>query len=163
MNIKLKNKIFAVIGAGAIAIASVMLQSLEGVEYKPYYDVGGVLTVCYGHTGSDIIKDKIYTESECHALLDKDLKRFGVQVDKLVTVDIPDTTRAALYSFTYNVGIGAFKRSTLLKKLNTGDVVGACDEMKRWIYAGGKKWQGLMNRREIEDEVCHLQLKPLLP
>ncbi|WP_256937108.1 glycoside hydrolase family protein, partial [Enterobacter chuandaensis] len=61
---------------------------------------------------------------------------------------------AALYSFTYNVGAGAFSRSTLLKKLNTGDVPGACIELQRWTYAGGKQWKGLITRREIEREVC---------
>ena len=56
--------------------------------------------------------------------------------------------------FTYNVGSGAFASSTLLKKLNAGDVPGACKELQRWTYAGGKQWKGLITRREIEREVC---------
>lgn len=75
-------------------------------------------------------------------------------VNPLIKVNIPDYTRAALYSFTYNVGVGAFSRSTLLKKLNAGDQAGACNELKRWIYAGGVKWKGLMTRREVEKAVC---------
>nr|MBJ6969775.1 glycoside hydrolase family protein [Vibrio cholerae] len=55
--------------------------------------------------------------------------------------------------------VGAFSRSTLLKKLNAGEMTQACDELKRWVYAGGKKWKGLMNRREIEEEVCSLAFK----
>ncbi|ELY4257915.1 glycoside hydrolase family protein, partial [Cronobacter sakazakii] len=43
---------------------------------------------------------------------------------------------------------------TLMKKLNDSDYVGACNELKRWIYAGGKKWKGLMNRREVEYAIC---------
>lgn len=150
----LRNKIIAAMGGGAIAIAAAVIPSLEGVEHKPYQDVVGVWTVCYGHTGADIIKSKTYTEAECQALLNKDLRAVASQVDSLIKRPIPDTTRAALYSFAYNVGAGAFRQSTLLKKINAGDTVGACNELRRWTYAGGKQWKGLMNRREIEREVC---------
>lgn len=150
----LRNKIIAAMGGGAIAIAAAVIPSLEGVEHKPYQDVVGVWTVCYGHTGADIIKSKTYTEAECQALLNKDLRAVANQIDPLIKRQIPDTTRAALYSFTYNVGAGAFHQSTLLKKINAGDTVGACNELRRWTYAGGKQWKGLMNRREIEREVC---------
>ncbi len=103
-----------------------------------------------GHTGSDIIPTKNYTKVECDELLEKDLTIVAKAVNPLIKINIPDYTRAALYSFTYNVGIGAFSRSTLLKKLNAGDQAGACNELKRWIYAGGKAWKGLMTRREVE-------------
>ncbi len=150
----LRNKIIAAMGGGAIAIAAAVIPSLEGVEHKPYQDIVGVWTVCYGHTGADIIKSKTYTEAECQALLNKDLRTVANQIDPLIKRQIPDTTRAALYSFTYNVGAGAFRQSTLLKKINAGDTVGACNELRRWTYAGGKQWKGLMNRREIERDVC---------
>lgn len=145
-------------GASTIAIAAAMVMPFEGVEYKPYYDVVGVLTVCFGHTGDDIIPGKTYTHAECKQLLNIDLKKVQVQVDPLIHVDIPKATRAALYSFTYNVGIGNFSSSTLLKLLNQRQYASACEQLKRWVYAGGKKWKGLMTRREIEDEVCRLQL-----
>ncbi|EFQ7222269.1 lysozyme [Salmonella enterica] len=155
MQIKIKHLITG--GAGAVAIAAAMLgghDGLEGRRYIPYRDVAGVLTVCDGHTGKDIIPGKRYTDAECDALLDKDLKRVKAQVDPLIKVSIPESERAAFYSFAYNVGTGAFSRSTLLKKLNAGDHAGACNELKRWTYAGGKQWKGLMTRREIEREVC---------
>lgn len=120
----LRNKIIAAMGGGAIAIAAAVIPSLEGVEHKPYQDVVGVWTVCYGHTGADIIKSKTYTEAECQALLNKDLRKFANQIDPLIKRPIPDTTRAALYSFAYNVGAGAFRQSTLLKKINSGDTAG---------------------------------------
>lgn len=150
----LRSKIVASLGGGAIAIAAAVIPSLEGVEHKPYQDVVGVWTVCYGHTGADIIKSKTYTEAECQALLNKDLRNVANQIYPLIKRPIPDTTRAALYSFSYNVGAGAFSQSTLLKKINAGDTVGACNELRRWVYAGGMKWKGLMNRREIERDVC---------
>jgi lysozyme len=69
-------------------------------------------------------------------------------------VPLNEYQRAALYSFTYNVGTEAFSKSTLLKKLNAGDQSGACDELRRWKLAGGKKWKGLIKRREIERSLC---------
>ncbi|EME8509087.1 lysozyme [Salmonella enterica] len=155
MQIKIKHLITG--GAGAVAIAAAMLgghDGLEGRRYIPYRDVAGVLTVCDGHTGKDIIPGKRYTDAECDALLNKDLKRVKAQVDPLIKVSIPESERAAFYSFAYNVGTGAFARSTLLKKLNAGDHAGACNELKRWTYAGGRQWKGLVTRREIEREVC---------
>lgn len=139
---------------GLISLTVAMVTNFEGYESKPYRDVVGVLTVCYGHTGSDIIPTKTYTKAECKALLEKDLAIVAKAVNPLIKVDIPDYTRAALYSFTYNVGTGAFSRSTLLKKLNAGDQAGACNELKRWIYAGGKPWKGLISRREVEEAIC---------
>lgn len=159
MNPTLRNKLIGAIagGSGAIAIASVMLGNADGLEGRRYYayqDVVDVWTVCDGHTGSDIRRGHRYTDKECDALLHSDLRKVATAIDPLIKVKIPDTTRAALYSFTYNVGAGAFSKSTLLKKLNSGDVPGACKELQRWTYAGGKQWKGLISRREIEREVC---------
>ncbi|WP_252384142.1 lysozyme, partial [Escherichia coli] len=79
---------------------------------------------------------------------------FARQINPYIKVDIPETTRGALYSFVYNVGAGNFRTSTLLRKINHGDIKGACDQLRRWTYAGGNQWKGLMTRREIEREVC---------
>lgn len=151
---KIPNNIKKAAAGGTIALTVAMLSFFEGVKYKPYEDVVGVLTVCFGHTGADIIPTKTYTESECLALLEKDLSKVRKGVDPLIKVDIDDNTRAAIYSFAYNVGTGAFARSTMLKKLNAGDITGACNELKRWTYAGGVPWKGLITRREIEEAVC---------
>lgn len=145
-------------GAGAIAIAASMIKPLEGIEYVPYRDVAGVLTVCWGTTGPDVIEGKVYTKEECEHFLDRDLKAIERQILPMIKPVLPEPTKAALYSFTYNVGVGAFSRSTLLKKLNAGDMNGACEQLKRWVYAGGKKWKGLMTRRDIEVEVCKLAI-----
>lgn len=160
MDSALRNKIAASLGGGAIAIATVMItgpsgnDGLEGVRHDPYQDVVGVWTVCYGHTGRDIMLGKTYTETECRALLNKDLTTVAQQINPYIKVPIPETTRGALYSFVYNVGAGNFKTSTLLRTINQGDVKGACEQLKRWVYAGGKKWKGLMNRRDVEYQVC---------
>lgn len=151
---KIPNKIKNAAAGGLMALTVSMIAYFEGMETRPYKDVVGVQTVCYGHTGADIIPTKTYSESECLALLEKDLSKVRKGVDPLIKVDIDDNTRAAIYSFAYNVGTGAFARSTMLKKLNAGDIAGACNELKRWTYAGGKEWKGLITRREIENAVC---------
>ncbi|SFK33091.1 lysozyme [Candidatus Pantoea symbiotica] len=138
-------------------IATVLLSGRTGIEgrvYEPYLDVTGVLTVCDGHTGDDIVRGKRYTDRECERLTWNDLQPVRRTVDDLVSVPLNEYQRAALYSFTYNVGTEAFSKSTLLKKLNTGDQSGACDELRHWVYAGGMKWKGLMNRRDMERSLC---------
>ncbi|HBM2915254.1 lysozyme [Klebsiella michiganensis] len=153
----LRKSVIAAIGGGAIAVATAMLSGkdgLEGREYVPYRDVVGVLTVCDGHTGRDIIPGKRYTDKECDALTTADLKRIASQVDPYIKVPTTETQRAAIYSFAYNVGATATIKSTLLKKLNARDYGGACTELKRWVYAGGQKWKGLINRRDVEYQVC---------
>ncbi|WP_333620409.1 lysozyme [Pantoea septica] len=157
MSNSLRNKLIAAAGGGAMLIATVFLGGKDGVEgrvYEPYKDVAGVWTVCDGHTGTDIIKGKKYTDRECDRLLWSDLQPVKKAVDSLVKVPLNEYQRAALYSFTYNVGSGAFSKSTLLKKLNTGDQDGACEELRRWVYAGGMKFRGLMNRRDMERSMC---------
>lgn len=141
---KLRNSVIAAVPVGAIAIASALItgptgdDGTEGVRYKAYKDVVGIWTVCHGHTGNDIMLGKTYSEAECRALLNKDLATVAQQINPYIKVPIPETTRGALYSFVYNVGAGNFKTSTLLRTINRGDIKGACEQLRRWTYAGGK-------------------------
>ena len=158
----LRNKLIGVAGAGSLAIATVFLGGKDGVEgrkYEAYRDVAGVWTVCDGHTGRDIVIGKKYTDRECDNLLWKDLQPAKKTVDTLVKAPLDEYQRAALYSFVFNVGSDAFSKSTLLRKLNKGDHAGACEEMRRWVYAGGMKWKGLQNRREMERSLCLAESK----
>ncbi|WP_058962522.1 lysozyme [Type-E symbiont of Plautia stali] len=157
MSNSLRNKLIAAAGGGSLFIATVFLGGKDGVEgrvYEPYKDVAGVWTVCDGHTGGDIVKGRKYTDRECDRLMWSDLQPVKRAVDSLVKVPLGEYQRASLYSFTYNVGTSAFSKSTLLKKLNAGDEAGACEEMRRWVYAGGMKWKGLQNRRDMERSLC---------
>jgi len=157
MSAGLRNKLIAAAGGGSMLIAALFIGGKDGVEgraYEPYKDVAGVWTVCDGHTGNDIIRNKRYTDQECDRLLIRDLKPVKKAVDEMVKVPLNDYQQAAIYSFTYNVGISAFSKSTLLKKMNSGDQAGACEELRRWVYAGGMKWRGLMNRRDMERSMC---------
>ncbi|WP_276557069.1 lysozyme [Pantoea dispersa] len=157
ISVVLRNRLLAAAGGGALTLAMILLggpDGLEGRRYVPYSDVAGVLTVCDGHTGPDIVRNKTYTDRECDAVLRADLKAVQAEVDGLVRVPLSDYQRAGLYSFAYNTGTDAFSRSSLLKKLNAGDRTGACSEMRRWVFAGGRRWRGLMKRRETERALC---------
>ncbi|EEG86162.1 putative Lysozyme [Proteus penneri ATCC 35198] len=91
----LKQKVTAVASAGAVSIALTVISYFEGgVRYEPYRDVAGILTVCYGHTGNDIIQSKTYTQQECDELLQKDFIRTQQQVDVLVKVPVDDKTKS---------------------------------------------------------------------
>lgn len=104
MNSQLRNKIAAAItsGGGAIAIATAMLgghDGLEGRRYVAYRDVVGVLTVCDGHTGADIILGKRYSEAECDALLKSDLQKVARIVYPAIKVKTTETQRRYLLVF----------------------------------------------------------------
>lgn len=140
----------------AVALSVGMLAGLEGYVNRPYYDIAGVLTECYGNThGVDVNKPK--THEECLVLLDNEASRVG----RMLVNDYGGHTAHTLasgISFVYNVGDGAYKGSTYRKKLKQGDLKGACLEMNKWVYItrDGKKMQalGLINRRAKEVELC---------
>jgi lysozyme len=124
----------------------------EGIRFKPYRDVVGVLTVCIGHTGPDIVPGKTYTKAECQALFDRDM---ATVVDGPLSACLnppkplaPEVV-VAVRDFTFNVGGGAACRSSLVRKLNAGDTAAACDEFGRWVKAKGREIWGLKVRRVV--------------
>lgn len=146
-----KNKILA----GTISAALLSTFVLwEGDVRDPYEDIVQVLTVCSGHTGNDIIRGKRYTKAECEAYAQKDLKAHREAVYRCVDVPLSPHEFDAYTLFTVNVGASAFCNSSLLKKLNAGDRIGACNGLPAWSYAGGKYVQGLNNRRQHERKIC---------
>jgi lysozyme len=94
------------------------------------------------------------TLDECKGMLADSLELANNAVDSCIKAPLPDYRRAALVSFAYNVGGGALCGSTLARKLNAGDTVGACNELTRWDRAGGKRLPGLTKRRAAEREMC---------
>lgn len=153
----LKQRILAVSLAGAASMAGVLVTHFEGRSLVAYLDPVGIPTICEGVTrGVRLGQSK--TPAQCDALLQQELTIAMTGVDRNVTRPQPETRRAALASFVYNVGESQFKASTLLRKLNTGDTRGACAELSRWVYAQGQKLQGLVNRRAAERELCEVGL-----
>lgn len=136
----------------------------EGLELKPYKDVAGLLTIGIGHllteeekkSGFVTIQGKKVpwhygiTKEQAFALKLQDMVRFENAVNKSVTVSLTQNQYEALVSFAYNVGVGAFESSTLLKKLNQGKYAEVPAELAKWVKAKGKTIQGLVNRRNNE-------------
>ncbi|MDD2005088.1 lysozyme [Pseudomonas putida] len=143
--------------AATVAIASAVVTHFEGLLTKTYIDPVGIPTVCFGHTATAVV-GQVKTATECQQLLEADLMIAIKAVDSLVTVRLPVERRSALVSFVYNVGAGQLAGSTLLRKLNAGDVRGACAEFDRWVYAGGVKLNGLVARRAEERQLCEVGL-----
>lgn len=129
-----------------------LIQKYEGLRLATYVCPGGKLTIGYGHTGPDVTTGKKIDEEEANALLVKDVQRFERAVNGLVTVPMTQGMFDALISFSFNLGVGSLKSSTLLKKLNAGNLTGAADEFLKWNKAGGKVLAGLSARRESERE-----------
>lgn len=155
----LKTKLGVSLAAGAISIATAVVSFYEGYEPTAYRDPVGIPTICYGHTAA-VRMGQTLSQVECTALLQQDLGDAFAVVDRRAKVELSAPTRAALASFVYNVGAGNFARSTLLRKLNAGDLRGACHELSRWVYAGGRRLNGLVKRRATERELCLEGLAP---
>lgn len=135
------------------------LTQLEGTRYVPYEDIVNVWTVCQGYAGKDVVRNKVYTPAECKTLAETQLKAKGEAVLRCTKVQISQNEYDAYTLFAYNVGTAAYCGSSLLKKLNQGDHVGACNGLLAWEYAGGKQVPGLRRRREFERSICLGQAK----
>lgn len=149
----LKSKIAIAATTGALSMATAVVSYYEGYKPTAYRDPVGIPTICYGHTATARLGQTL-SQEECTALLETDLGAAFHAVDTRVRVELPPSTRAALASFVYNVGEGAFARSTLLRKLNAGQMHAACYELDRWVYANGHRLNGLVTRRATERELC---------
>lgn len=124
----------------------------EGRVNRVYLDPVGIPTACVGHTATVTKADvgKTVPDSICDSLLRQDTAVAQRAVGQLVKVPITQGQYDALVSFTFNVGAGNLKASTLLRKLNAGDCTGAAAEFPRWNKARGKVLKGLISRRAHE-------------
>lgn len=131
-----------------------LIKSFEGWRANAYKDAVGIWTIGYGHTamaGPPAPKSGMsITREEGENLLRKDLRKYQKAVDSMINVPLNDNQYGALVSFTYNVGPGNLRTSTLRKKLNRGDYEGAVSEFRKWVKAGGKTLRGLQRRRKAE-------------
>lgn len=149
-----KRGLVAIIGAAAAAALYMLTPAMEGTVYKTYRDPANVLTYCTGAT-ENAAWGKTYTPAECQAQLDRDLARHAEGISKCVKLEsMTIGQRVAFVDFAYNVGVGAFCGSTVARKANVGDLVGACNALMMWDKAGGKVLPGLVKRRTIEREYC---------
>lgn len=142
--------------AGAIAFVG----AWEGLRMTAYRDIVGVPTVCYGETRGVHLGDR-HSKADCDAMLLASLRRHEAGMRKCLKAPdrIPEKSYIAFVSLTYNIGVGAFCRSTAARRLNAGDVRGACEAATWFNKAGGRKVRGLVNRRAAEKDLCLEGLK----
>lgn len=139
-------------GAALVKAFESCLQPVDG-GYRAYSDPVNVLTIGWGHTnhnGRQFDAGAVWTRAECDAEFLSDMTVFEAAVSRNVTVQLNQDQFDALVSFTFNLGEGNLKRSTLLRKVNAGDFAGAAQEFPRWNKAGGKVLRGLVRRRASE-------------
>lgn len=123
------------------------IKDYEGVRYVPYFDTGHVLTIGVGHTGPDVKIGMKATAEDVDRWLSEDLEEAEEGVNRLVKVPLTQGQFDALVSFTFNLGVGQFSQSTLLRLLNAKKYEGAAAEFQRWVFDDGKKQPGLVKRR----------------
>ena len=126
-----------------------LIKHFEGCELDAYRCSAGVLTIGYGHTGDVKESDKI-DQAMAELMLLRDLKRFEVGVSNYLKAHVTQNQFDALVSLAFNVGLGNFSTSTLLRMINAGSADAAADQFLRWNRAGGKILPGLTRRRVAE-------------
>lgn len=166
MSNDIKKLIFAIVGFTIIAkflkamdksnvSITNLIKQFEGVSLKAYRDIAGVWTIGHGLTtypnGKKVQPGDTITQQEADQYFQQTLQRFAQGVEDSVQSKVNNNQFAALVSFAYNVGLGAFRKSTLLKMVNANpNDPDIRRQFMRWIYAGGKPVQGLVNRRTAE-------------
>lgn len=130
-----------------------VLKYFESCELEAYWDKDGkVWTVGWGDTGPDVVEGLEITKYEADQRLKNRLENeFIPGVKRLLKIEPTQGQLDGMVDLAYNIGLGAFSDSTLLRLYNQGDIQGAADQFKRWRFSGGKPLLGLYRRR-IADE-----------
>ena len=108
------------------------IQQREGVRFVAYKDVKGIWTIGVGHTGPEVVQGLVWNAEQVKSALQSDLKTAMDAINSLVKVTLTQNQFDALVSFVFNVGVGAFSKSTMLKLINQKDFAGATLQFDRW-------------------------------
>lgn len=145
-------------GAGAVVIAAAVAGTFEGVRHHAYSDVGGVSTICYGHTHG-VYPGMTATQAECKAWLTTEMAATERYVRSVVGKQ-PDSRIAALTDACYNLGNAGCRK--ILDRIAAGNIRGGCDSLMLYDKAAGNVLPGLVKRRTAERTLC-LQSEPSAP
>jgi lysozyme len=127
-----------------------LIKHFEGLRLTSYKCAANVWTIGWGHTSSARPGQTI-TRARANSLFKQDIAKFEDAVNRLVTVDISQDLFDALVSLAFNIGIGNFEKSTLLKVVNRkGSWSEIAGQFRRWVFGGGRRLMGLVKRREAE-------------
>lgn len=146
--------------ARAVALAIAIAAPAEGLRQYAYYDPPGILTVCAGHTGPDVVKGEKYSLAECDAYLNDDMHK-AIRIVERCAPGLPTHVLAAFADATFNTGgtIACDKsQSKAARLLAAGDLDAACEQLPRWNKAKVAgvmvPLPGLTSRREKERKLC---------
>jgi lysozyme len=134
------------VNAAALQIADIS----EGCFLTSYRDPAGVWTIGYGHVGPEVRAGMVITQLQADSWRAADMARAGAFVEAHVRVPLTDNQFSVLAELTYNIGVGNFLGSTLLRKLNARNYDAVPGEIAKWTRAGGKVLPGLIARRAKE-------------
>ena len=126
-----------------------LIKKFVGCRLEAYRCSANVLTIGYGHTGG-VLETDVITQDDADKLLEQDIAKFEKYVNVNVAVELNQNQFDALVAWTFNLGVGNLRQSTMLRKLNEGDYQSVPSEMNRWNKAGGKTLDGLIRRRKAE-------------
>jgi lysozyme len=131
-----------------------LIKEFEGFRTKAYRDAVGVWTIGYGHTSMaghpHVTPELEISKEEGAEILRRDVELFARGVREAVVVSLNDQQFSALVSFAYNVGLGAFRSSSVLKAINRRDFDAVPRRLNLWVKAGGRTLPGLVRRRAAE-------------
>lgn len=149
------------VGAGALLLAVSFIKPWEGLWTTAKVDTIGTghpVTYCYGQTNEAgaVKAGQKFTPQQCSDLLAKSLPKYWEGIAPCIKVDLPDKVKASLISGAYNAGTSAMCKSSILAKMNVGDIRAGCEAFRTWyIRASGRVVKGLINRRAGEARLCH--------
>lgn len=129
-----------------------LIAEFEGFSPTVYRCQAGVRTIGYGHTRG-VVDGQTITKEDALRLLMSELSTLQKALASVIHVDVTEGQFVALLSLVYNIGMGNFRTSTLLRELNKENFVNAGNEFARWIYVKRQPNEGLMRRRAKEREV----------
>lgn len=131
-----------------------LIKKWEGCKLKAYRCSAGVLTVGFGHTSAagepKVAGGMIITQAQADEILVHDLVKYEAAVQKALTRSATQNQFDAMVSLAFNIGPGAFAKSSLVRRFNDGDLAGAADAFLLWRKAAGKVLPGLEARRKDE-------------
>lgn len=149
-----RRSLVALVGAGAAATLIAVVPKFEGVVLTAAPDPVGIVTACMGDT-HDVQLGQHFTMAECDARLEKQLANTAAEINQCTLLSgLTPGERIAFVDFSYNVGSGAYCKSSMARYAARGDMVAACAQLSRWVYAGGKVLPGLVKRRAWERAIC---------
>jgi lysozyme len=126
-----------------------LARHFEGKRLRAYLCPAGVWTNGYGATGKDVAKGVVWTDEQAEARLEQDAAIYLTAAKNLCPA-IRDEVHGAIADFAFNLGGTRLAGSTLRRRINAGDMEAAQDELRKWVWAGGRKLTGLVLRREAE-------------